>query len=213
MDDLPFSPAAERNRQPILAQLLSLLPAEGRALEVASGSGQHAVAFAAGLPGWTWQPTEFEAALCPVIDERARRMRLGNVVPARRLDVLEADWTTSPVPPDSTFDLIFCANLLHIAPWACCQGLMQGAARRLTPGGHLVTYGPYLEDDVPTSEGNRQFDASLRASNSGWGIRRLEDVRRVAAQAGLGLARRQPMPANNLLLVWQLIGHVEPEPA
>jgi hypothetical protein len=211
MDELPFSPAAERNRQPILDQLLALLPVRGKALEVASGSGQHAVAFAAALPGWTWQPTEFEARLCPLIDERVRRTDLGNVQPARQLDVLSTRWTAGPAPDDA-FDLIYCANLLHIAPWACCEGLMLGSARHLAGGGRLVTYGPYLEDGVPTSEGNRQFDASLRASNRLWGIRRLEDVARVAAGAGLGLTRRQPMPANNLLLVWQLIGGAEPVP-
>lgn len=205
MVDLPFSPAAERNRQPILDQLLALLPPEGRALEIAAGSGQHAVAFATALPGWTWQPTDHEADLCPLIDERVRRTGLGNVLPARQLDVLDADWSASGPALDDGFDLIYCANLLHIAPWPCCRALMQGAARRLTSAGCLVTYGPYLEDHVPTSEGNRQFDASLRANNKAWGIRRLEDVTQEAASAGLHLTRRQPMPANNLLLVWHRI--------
>jgi hypothetical protein len=141
-----------------------------------------------------------------------RRTDLGNVQPARQLDVLDTRWTAGSPAPDDAFDLIYCANLLHIAPWACCEGLMLGSARHLAGGGRLVTYGPYLEDGVPTSEGNRQFDASLRASNRLWGIRRLEDVARVAAGAGLGLTRRQPMPANNLLLVWQLIGGAEPVP-
>ena len=92
--------------------------------------------------------------------------------------------------------------MLHIAPWACCAGLMQGAARHLAPGGHLVTYGPYLEDDVPTAPGNLAFDASLRERNPDWGIRRLHDVAQVAAQASLCLAARHALPANNLLLVW-----------
>ncbi len=100
------------------------------------------------------------------------------------------------------FDLVYCANMLHIAPWACCAGLMQGAARHLAPGGRLVTYGPYLEDGVPTAPGNRDFDASLRERNPAWGLRRLEDVAQVAAQAGLRLAARHALPANNLLLVW-----------
>jgi hypothetical protein len=92
--------------------------------------------------------------------------------------------------------------MLHIAPWACCAGLMQGTARHLAPGGRLVTYGPYLEDGVPTAPGNRDFDASLRERNPAWGLRRLEDVAQVAAQAGLRLAARHALPANNLLLVW-----------
>jgi len=93
--------------------------------------------------------------------------------------------------------------MLHIAPWACCAGLMQGAARHLAPTGHLVTYGPYLEINVPTSPGNLAFDASLRAQNPAWGIRALSDVARQAQHAGLRLAARHALPANNLLLVWQ----------
>jgi hypothetical protein len=92
--------------------------------------------------------------------------------------------------------------MIHIAPWACCAGLMQGAARHLAPGGLLVTYGPYLEDDVPTAPGNVAFDADLRARNPAWGLRRREDVAAVAAQAGLRLLDRVAMPANNLLLAW-----------
>jgi len=203
MLELPFSPAAERNRQPILDQLLAQLPATGRALEIASGSGQHAVAFAADLPGWTWQPTEADDILCTLIDERARRVGLSSVLPARQLNVLEPTWPKDEPAFQAAFDLIFCANLLHIAPWPCCQALMGGAARHLAPSGCLITYGPFLEEGVPTSEGNRTFDASLRASNPDWGIRRLTDVACVAAEAGLKLARRQPMPANNLLLVWR----------
>lgn len=203
MDGLPFSPAAERNRLPIQAQLLALLPRHGRALEIASGSGQHAVAFAAALPDWTWQPTDFEADLCPLIDERARRAGLCNVLPARPLDVLQPPWPAGGPAFTEAFDLVYCANLLHIAPWSCCDALFQGAARHLAPAGCLITYGPYLEDGVPTSAGNLAFDASLRASHPAWGIRRLEDVAQAAADAGLQLGVRQPMPANNLLLLWR----------
>ena len=92
--------------------------------------------------------------------------------------------------------------MLHIAPWACCAGLMQGAKRHLAPGGHLVTYGPYLEDGVPTAPGNQSFDAGLRAQDAAWGIRRIEDVAAAAADAGLVLHARHALPANNLLLVW-----------
>jgi hypothetical protein len=103
-----------------------------------------------------------------------------------------------PVPVDA----IFCANLLHIAPWACCAGLMRGAARHLAPHGLLITYGPYLEDDVPTAPSNKAFDADLRARNPEWGLRRREDVALEAALAGLVLRERVAMQANNLLLVW-----------
>ena len=108
---------------------------------------------------------------------------------------------------DSRFGAIYCANMLHISPWQTTTALMQGSAAHLAPGGVLITYGPYLEDAVATAEGNLSFDASLRAQNPAWGIRRLEDVMQVAAQAGLQLAQRHALPANNLLLVWQRAAH------
>jgi hypothetical protein len=114
------------------------------------------------------------------------------------LDVLQPTWPG--VPPQ--LDAIFCANMIHIAPWACCAGLMQGAARHLTPQGLLITYGPYLEDGVPTSPGNVAFDADLRHRNPAWGLRRRAAVEAEAARAGLRLLERVAMPANNLLLVW-----------
>jgi len=194
------SPAAERNRQPILEVLRALLPATGHALEVASGTGQHVAWFATALPGWTWQPSD-------PLDEHLASISawctaVPNVQPPLRLDVQAPQWPVDGPAFTTPFDLVYCANMLHIAPWACCTGLMQGAARHLAPGGHLVTYGPYLEEGVPTAPGNRDFDASLRERNPAWGIRRLEDVARVAGAAGLRLAARHALPANNLLLVW-----------
>jgi len=97
---------------------------------------------------------------------------------------------------------VFCANLLHIAPWACCAALLRGAARHLAPDGLLLTYGPYLEDGVPTAASNLAFDADLRARNPAWGLRRLADVAQQAANAGLVLRERVALPANNLLLAW-----------
>jgi SAM-dependent methyltransferase len=200
-DALPFSPAAERNKQVILDRLQALLPAQGRALEIASGPGQHVVWFAEQLPGWQWQPTENDPVLVAAIDARVQIAGLQKQVrPARALDVTQLPWPLAEPAP--AFDAIFCANLLHIAPWAVCSGLMEGAAQCLAPGGLLITYGPYLEQDVPTAPGNQAFDASLRASNPHWGVRQLEDVAQQAAAAGLQLRERHPMPANNLLLVW-----------
>lgn len=199
---LQHSPAAERNQGPILAQLQALLPPAGAALEIASGTGQHAAHFAAALPGWSWQPTDLQDTHFDSITGWARQAGARNVLPPVRLDVLHDRWPSEGPAFGAPFDLVYCANMLHIAPWACCQGLMQGAARHLAPGGRLVTYGPYLEDDVPTAPGNQAFDASLRAQDAAWGIRRIEDVTAVAAQAGLQLAARHTMPANNLLLVW-----------
>lgn len=198
-----FSPAAERNKQPIFDVLRQLLPTQGRALEIASGTGQHAAWFAAHLPQWTWLPSDAQADLFPSITAHATAAHLRNVQPPRLLDVLAERW----LPDDNAgqapqFELVYCANMLHIAPWACCAALMRGAARHLAPGGVLVTYGPYLEDGVPTSEGNLAFDQSLRAQDPAWGLRRREDVEREARHAGLHLTARHAMPANNLLLVW-----------
>lgn len=198
MTDLPHSPAADRNKEPILAHLRRILGERGTMLEIASGTGQHAVGFASALPGWTWQPSDIDARMLPSIAERIARSGLSNVLPPQRLDV-----TAHPWPPFTRkFDAIFCANMLHIAPWAVCEGLMAGAARHLAPGGMLITYGPYLEKDVPTAPGNLAFDESLRARDPSWGIRELDRVAEEARRHGLTLAQRHPMPANNLLLVF-----------
>lgn len=195
---LRLSPAAERNKKPILAVLQQVLPASARVLEIAAGTGQHAAFFAASMPHWRWQPTDAVADALPSIRAWAADVETGNVLAPLQLDVLADTW---PVEP-AAFDGIYCANMLHIAPWATCDALMRGAARHLVPQGILVTYGPYLEDGVTTSEGNLAFDASLRQENAGWGIRRREDVERAAQAAGLALRERHAMPANNLLLVW-----------
>jgi hypothetical protein len=206
-DAREHSPAAARNSGPILAVLQALLPERGAALEIASGTGQHAACFAAALPGWTWQPTDAAPQDFASIAAWSADAGASNVRAPLLLNVLSDSWpgagTALTAPFNHPFDLIYCANMLHIAPWACCAGLMQGAARHLAPTGHLVTYGPYLEDDVPTAPGNLAFDASLRAQNPDWGIRALSDVAREAQRAGLRLAARHALPANNLLLVWQ----------
>ena len=190
------SPAAERNRGPIAAELQRLLPARGLLLEVASGTGQHAAGCSAVLPGWQWLPSEADAESLPSIS--AWCAGLPRVHPPIVLDVLEPRWAGVP----AVVDAVFCANLLHIAPWACCAGLMQGAARHLSAAGQLITYGPCLEDGVPTAPGNQAFDADLRARNPAWGLRRREAVEGEAARAGLRLVERVAMPANNLLLVF-----------
>ena len=197
MHEPPFSAAADRNKHPILAALRRLLSPQGRALEIASGTGQHAVWFADALPGWRWQPTDADAAALPGLAQRVAGARQGNVEAPALLDVLADPW---PVP--GGYDLVYCANMLHIAPWATCAGLMRGAAQCLADDGELVVYGPFLEDGVPTAAGNLAFDESLRARNPAWGIRRLADVCDVAAQAGLEYRLQQAMPANNLLLVF-----------
>jgi ferredoxin len=201
------SPAAERNRQPILQALQQLLPAQGLALEIASGTGQHAAWFAAGLPGWVWQPSDVQADGFDSIAAWCRQAGVRNVREPVLLDVLAAQWPAGWPEFTGSLDLMYCANMLHIAPWATCAALMRGAARYLAPQGLLITYGPYLEDGVPTSPGNRAFDESLRQRDPAWGLRLVQDVVQQAAQAGLCLSERREMPANNLLLVFRRAQH------
>jgi hypothetical protein len=199
-DTRRHSPAAERNGPPILAALQRLLPAQGLMLEVASGTGQHAAHLSAGLPGWQWQPTDVDAASLPSI--RTWCAGLAQVREPIVLDVLAQPW---PGELPAEVDAMFCANMIHIAPWACTAALMRGAARQLAPQGVLVTYGPYLEDGVSTSAGNLAFDADLRGRNPAWGLRALSAVAAEARAAGLAMRERVAMPANNLLLVWSRI--------
>ena len=200
-----YSAAADRNKQAILDVMVGLAPAHGNALEIASGTGQHVAWFASGMPGWTWQPSDAQPDGFASINAWVAEQGARNVHSPVVIDVMAPNW----LPGQQAFDLIYCANMLHIAPWATCGGLMRGSAQHLAPGGRLVTYGPYLEDGVPTSPGNLAFGQSLRERNSVWGIRRLEDVALEAAKVGLKLIARHALPANNLLLVWARLQPVE----
>jgi len=206
MPNLPHSPAADRNKQPILDALTRVLGEEGSALEIASGTGQHAVWFAAAMSRWTWQPTDADARMLPAMASRIAEAALPNLHQPLLLDVVAPRWPSQGFAfageEDTKFDAIYCANMLHIAPWPTCAALMQGAARYLLPGGLLITYGPYFEDEVPTAPSNLAFDEDLRARNPAWGIRRIEDVTAEANRSGLALRERHAMPANNLLLVF-----------
>jgi hypothetical protein len=197
-----YSPAADRNKQAILDVLVKALPERGNALEIATGTGQHVAWFASGLPGWNWQPSDAQPDGFESINAWVAEQGVRNVHAPVVLDVMASSW----LPDQSLFDLIYCANMLHISPWATCAALMRGSALHLAPGGQLITYGPYLEDAVPTSLGNLAFDQSLRERNPAWGIRHREDVEAQAATAGLKLLARHAMPANNLLLVWTHMG-------
>ena len=190
------SPAAERNGPPILAELQRLLPPTGVLLEIASGTGQHAAFCSAGLPGWEWQPSDYDAAALPSIN--AWCDGLEHVRPAIQLDVLNPDWAGAPPQVDA----IYCANMIHISPWACTLGLLQGAARHLAPQGLLITYGPYVVDGVETAPSNLAFDADLRRRDPAWGLRRIADIATQAASVGLHLREQLTLPANNMLLVW-----------
>lgn len=207
MPDLPHSPAADRNKQPILEALARILGERGAALEIASGTGQHAAWFAAAMPQWTWQPTDADARMLPALEGRVEEAALPNFRPPLLLDVTAPQWLPQGAAfargeEETKFDAIYCANMLHIAPWAACAALMQGAARHLLPGGLLITYGPYFEEDAAPAPSNLAFDEDLRSRNPAWGIRRLKDVAAEARAAGLSLRERHAMPANNLLLVF-----------
>ena len=191
------SPAAERNKQPILEALLQLLPAQGRALEIASGTGQHVAHFAAGMPRWDWLASD------PDTHALASIRAWWPVGPAPlQLDLLtDQDW---PLPPSHVhrLDAIFSANMLHISPWATCRALMRGAAQHLLPNGQLMVYGPFIVAGVGTAPSNIAFDADLQQRNPAWGLRELANVQAQAERFGLQMTRQIAMPANNLLLVF-----------
>lgn len=192
------SPAVARNTGPILEVLRAHLPARGRVLEIAAGSGEHAVAFSAALPGLDWTPSD------PSADARASiaawRAAEGspNLAAAVALDCLDpATW------PEGPFHAVVCINMIHISPWAATEGLMALAARRLVPLGLLYLYGPYREAGVETAPSNEAFDADLKARNPSWGLRDVAEVAALAKSHGLALTLRKPMPANNLSLLFR----------
>jgi hypothetical protein len=199
---LPNSPAADRNKQPILEVLRQALPARGLALEIASGTGQHVAWFGAAMRSWIWQPTDADPEALEGIAARTAQAGLTNVRAPLLLDVTAPRWPASGPPFHEPFDAVYCANMLHISPWASCAGLMRGSAQHLALDGVLLTYGPYFEDALAPAPGNVAFDASLRARNPEWGVRRIEDVSAQAAKVGLRLQARHQMPADNLLLVF-----------
>lgn len=193
---LPTWPAPERNKAPILQALTGLFE-RGLVLEIAAGTGQHAVHFATGLPEVTWQPSEKDQELLDVLSARVTRARLPNLKLPVGLDAASAAW------PVSAADGLFCANLLHISPWSVAEGLFSGAQRVLSPGALLVTYGPYRRSGVHTSASNADFDASLRAQNPAWGVRDIDDLTACAQERSIRLVDTLRMPANNFTLVWQ----------
>ncbi|HET7810680.1 MAG TPA: DUF938 domain-containing protein [Steroidobacteraceae bacterium] len=195
-NELLTSAAAERNKDPILTVLESVLPDSGAVLEIASGTGQHVCFFAAALPGIRWQPTEPDEAHREAIAMRVRESGLRNVEPPLALDVHEARWPVAP-----SYDAILCINMVHISPWSSTNALCLGAARHLRTGGKLVLYGPYLENGSAV-QSNLDFDSTLKRRNSEWGLRELEDVTRVAALHGLQRQQVVRMPANNLTVIF-----------
>ena len=190
------APATERNREPILALLRDVLPETGTVLEVAAGTGEHAVWFAQGLPALTWQPSDPDEGARASIDAWAAATP--NVQPALAIDAASADW------PIARADAIVCINMVHISPWAATEGLLRGAARLLPSGGPLFLYGPYRREGQSLEPSNEAFDRSLKSRDPRWGLRLLEDVASLADTHGLTLERVEQMPANNLSVVFRM---------
>ncbi len=195
-NELLTSPAAERNKDPILTVLESVLPKSGNVLEIAAGTGQHVCFFAAALPNIRWQPTEPDAASREAISTRVRESGLTNVEEPLALDVHEPRW-----PVEAQYDAVLCINMIHISPWTSTNALCLGAARHLRTGGKLVLYGPYLEGGTAVKS-NLDFDATLKRRNLEWGLRDIEEVTRTAALHGLQRQQIVRLPANNLTVVF-----------
>jgi len=192
---LPESPAAARNRGPILEVLRAWLPERARVLEVGCGTGQHAAFFAREMAGVDWQPSDRDDALFDAVRGWARE----EGVEARRAPV-RLDVTDDAAWPAGPFDAVFSANLIHIAPWEACQGLLRGAGRVLREGGLLLLYGPFRVEGH-TAPSNEAFDADLRARDPRYGVRDLEAVAAEAASHGLVVETQIPLPANNRVVV------------
>lgn len=191
------APATQRNREPILEVLRRVLPTHGLVLEISSGTGQHAAFFAAALPGITWQPSDPAPAHLQSIEAWRQSSGSSNLLPAVFLDVAVAPW------PVQQAAAVVNINMIHIAPWEACEALMIGAANLLPPDAPLFLYGPFKRNGEHTSHSNAAFDARLRNDDPRWGVRDLEEVQRVATQAGFRLEEVVQMPANNLSLVFR----------
>ncbi|MGR3906007.1 DUF938 domain-containing protein [Burkholderia sp. SR8] len=198
------APAAERNRGPILDVLRRVLPAAGSVLEIASGTGQHAVHFAQALPALHWQPSDPDAHARRSIAAWVAHAGLPNLVEPLALDVRDASsW------PAATRDAVVCINMIHISPWASAEALFAGAARVLRPGGVLFLYGPYRREGRHTAPSNEAFDRQLRSRDASWGVRDLEAVVALGLDRGLDCIEVVDMPANNLSVVFRRLPHAE----
>ena len=195
-----FAPATVRNTQPILTVLRAVLPRRGRVLEIGSGTGQHVVAFAAAFPAVDWQPSDPDPEARRSIAAWAADSGSDNVSAPLDIDVTARGWETVPTRP---LDAILCINLLHIAAWEVCEGLIRGAARLLTPARPLILYGPFTRGGAHTAPSNAQFDRALRWHNPAWGVRDLDEVTELAGTRGFALNRVVDMPANNLSVVFR----------
>ena len=191
------APATERNRDVIAEVLAKELPASGLVLEIASGTGEHAVHFARKFPGLQWQPSDPDPAAVASIAAWREESGSANLRPPLELSTLEDAW------PLHHADAIFCANMIHISPWSSARGLFHQGARLLEQGAPLILYGPFLEAGIETAPSNLAFDESLRTRDASWGLRHTGDVDALSQGEGFIRASRHEMPANNLALVYR----------
>lgn len=191
------APAAARNRAPIADVLADELPVAGVVLEIASGTGEHAVHFARRFAALDWQPSDPDCEARASIAAWRDEEQLGNLLPPLDLDASSREW------PIDRADAVLCINMVHISPPRAAEGLLAGAEKLLGGGAPLILYGPYFEDQVETAPSNLAFDASLKARNPAWGLRQVAWLDGIAAAHGFERTRRVAMPANNLVLVYR----------
>ena len=196
-DNRRHAPAASRNRGPILDVLRGVLPQSGTVLEIASGSGEHAVHFGREMPGLVWQPSDPSADARSSVDAWVEAEGVANVLPAVDLDASADSW------PVARADAIVCINMVHISPWEATEGLMRGAGRILSAGQPLYLYGPYIRTGHPIEPSNAAFDESLKSRDPRWGLRLLDDVIACARFEGLEFEKAVEMPANNLSVIFR----------
>lgn len=212
-DDRQYAPATQRNRDAILTVLVEMLPSTGTVLEISSGTGEHAIFLAPRLSPRQWIPSDPNPVAIASITAWRTEHPSANLYPPIQLDVCDRLWPVEqqPLPQplqelnliEQPITAIVNINMIHIAPWAACLGLMAGAQRILPVGGLLYLYGPFKQDGKHTADSNVEFDRSLQAQNSEWGVRNLADVVAVAHSHNLSLLQTYPMPANNLSVIFQ----------
>lgn len=206
-DERQFAPATQRNREPILEILQRILPSTGTILEIASGTGEHAVFFAPRLSGQKWLPTDINYLSLASISAWLKYEPSDNIYPPILLDVSANIW---PVEVEQQYlreiTAIVSINMIHIAPWSACLGLMAGAGRILPENGILYLYGPFKQKGQHTAPSNAAFDEMLKSQNAAWGVRDLDDVIAVAEKHNLQWRETILMPANNLSVVFQIVG-------
>lgn len=195
-EDQKHAPATMRNRDAIVEVLGGVLPDEGTILEVASGTGEHAVYFGQKFPNLTFQPSDPDPECCRSIAAWRKRAEAQNVLPPIQLDALADKWSIDQPAA------ILCINMIHISPWEASVGLFRKAAMLLSVGAPLYLYGPYFRDDVAPAQGNLEFERSLKSRNLQWGIRDVADMDALAAKTGFERNGLIDMPVNNISLIY-----------